>query len=521
MQREMCAYFFIAMLAFFSTALNQQASANDEVQNVKNFTDLQICELITFEISGFGKRQQIRKTRNAQQDDLVANSIREAKNRSLACSIEEMDEARLKKKKIALEKERQKKIEAEKIRIEAEAQSKWPKEKEELLEDLKHSEELAQYLSTRLDAVEKELNKKQKKIAADMTPPRIVINETFLSDEQFTIVGYVSDNVEVAELSVDGGLTSFNLDGSFSWQRYVPLGKIQVDVVAIDLAGNKRVEQVVFERKKKNYNTEPELRPLNPVASKRGIFNPNSVALIFGVEKYAHLQAQARHAENDARLFYDFAITKLGVPPEKVKLLLDSNSKRLDIKRAVKNWLLQSSIKNETTVFVFFAGHGLSSQQGDDLFLIPFDGETSLLQDSAISVRDLYSEIQKALPKSVVVFLDTCFSGASRGGQSLIPRARPVMLTPKKQSLPANFSIISATGPNQISRSLMSEPHGLFSYFLMRGLEGEADANKDNKITVKEAHKYVKKHVSQYSGFKQIPQLSGDPSSIIALFENE
>ena len=395
------------------------------------------------------------------------------------------------------------------------------KEKEELLEDLKHSEELAQYLSTRLDTIEKELNKKQKKIAADATPPRIIINETFLSGEQFTIVGYVSDNVEVAELSVDGDLTSLNLDGSFSWQRYVPLGKIQVDVVAIDLAGNKRVEQVVFERKKKNYNTEPELRPLNPLASKRGIFNSNSVALIFGVERYAHLQAQARHAENDAKLFYDFAITKLGVPPEKVKLLLDSNSKRLDIKRAVKNWLLQSSIKNETAVFVFFAGHGLSSQQGDDLFLIPFDGETSLLQDSAISVRDLYSEIQKASPKSVVVFLDTCFSGASRGGQSLIPRARPVMLKPKKQSLPANFSVISATGPNQISRSLKSEPHGLFSYFLMRGLEGEADANKDNKITVMEAHKYVKKHVSRYSGFKQVPELSGDPSSTIALFENE
>ena len=33
--------------------------------------------------------------------------------------------------------------------------------------------------------------------------------------------------------------------------------------------------------------------------------------------------------------------------------------------------------------------------------------------------------------------------------------------------------------------------HGMFSYFLMKGKEGEADSNSDNQITAGELHAYV------------------------------
>lgn len=36
--------------------------------------------------------------------------------------------------------------------------------------------------------------------------------------------------------------------------------------------------------------------------------------------------------------------------------------------------------------------------------------------------------------------------------------------------------------------------HGMFSYFLMKGMEGEADANNDNQITAGELHAYVEQN---------------------------
>ena len=37
----------------------------------------------------------------------------------------------------------------------------------------------------------------------------------------------------------------------------------------------------------------------------------------------------------------------------------------------------------------------------------------------------------------------------------------------------------------------------MFSYFLMKGMEGDADINSDNKITAQELHNYVKENVTQ------------------------
>ena len=38
----------------------------------------------------------------------------------------------------------------------------------------------------------------------------------------------------------------------------------------------------------------------------------------------------------------------------------------------------------------------------------------------------------------------------------------------------------------------------MFSYFLMKGMEGDADANQDNQITAGELHAYVQHNVIQH-----------------------
>ena len=61
--------------------------------------------------------------------------------------------------------------------------------------------------------------------------------------------------------------------------------------------------------------------------------------------------------------------------------------------------------------------------------------------------------------------------------------------------------------------------HGMFSYFLMKGMEGEADANQDIKITGGELHGYVQTNVIQQSSGSQTPELQGDAARVLVQFQ--
>ena len=53
----------------------------------------------------------------------------------------------------------------------------------------------------------------------------------------------------------------------------------------------------------------------------------------------------------------------------------------------------------------------------------------------------------------------------------------------------------------------------------MKGMEGEADCNKDNAITAKELHAYVQSNVIQQSAGSQTPELQGDANRVLVRFQ--
>ena len=97
--------------------------------------------------------------------------------------------------------------------------------------------------------------------------------------------------------------------------------------------------------------------------------------------------------------------------------------------------------------------------------------------------------------------------------------ARPIAIHSENENLPQNTTILSAASGSQISISSAEIGHGLFSYFIMRGLEGEADLNKDQKITAQELHAYTSERVSkeaQRKGVQQNPAISGVYQKVIS-----
>jgi uncharacterized caspase-like protein len=83
---------------------------------------------------------------------------------------------------------------------------------------------------------------------------------------------------------------------------------------------------------------------------------------------------------------------------------------------------------------------------------------------------------------------------------------------------PSRKTILAAAG-DQTAKPLEEAKHGMFSYFLMKGMEGEADANNDNKITAGELHSYVQANVIQQSSGSQTPELQGDADRVLVRFQ--
>ena len=243
----------------------------------------------------------------------------------------------------------------------------------------------------------------------------------------------------------------------------------------------------------------------------------DAIAIIIGVERYRRIPA-AEFANRDASAFVDYAVRALGVRQESIKLLLDEKADAAEILVAFRNWLPTRVNKGKTDVYVFYSGHGLPSPDGNSLYFLPHEANRDLLDRTAISQSELVEALQRASPKSVTMFIDSCYSGQSRTGETLLASARPIAVTGKQSSFPPNFTVISASAPDQISSSSPDLKHGIFSYYLMRGMEGEADGNKDGQITVAEMQTYLSERVSRRAmgmNRTQQPQVIGDQSRVL------
>ena len=110
----------------------------------------------------------------------------------------------------------------------------------------------------------------------------------------------------------------------------------------------------------------------------------------------------------------------------------------------------------------------LASNDGKELYILPQDS-IGLLNRTALSRSEGVLKIIDLNPKSVTMFMDTCYSGISRDEKMLLASARPVrILTNEEEGIPYNFTIFSASQLDQISSGIKEVKHGIFSYYLMK-----------------------------------------------------
>ena len=348
-------------------------------------------------------------------------------------------------------------------------------------------------------------------------PPKL----TFISsapnvDGSVELSGRVLSNAVISEVSINGRLLEVPLtkDNSFKVTRRLPMGATTYRLSVVDEFNQKAEAEINVERAVIQY--AEQVAPLNPRKLKAQA-NPNAVALIIGVESYLSLP-QAQYADSDATHFYDYANQSLGVPPNKIKLLTDSKASRLELLKAMRSWM-RTEVNGKSDVYIFFAGHGLASADGSKTYLLPADGDRDLLDETSILRDDLIASAKGA--KTITMFLDTCYSGGTRTNEILLADARPISIVPDKSALPSNVTVLAAASGSQLSSTYEAAQQGLFSYWLMKGLEGDADTNKDKKITTGELHEYVARQVgpmAQRRNRQQDPQLMGDSTRVLVSY---
>ena len=351
----------------------------------------------------------------------------------------------------------------------------------------------------------------------DNDAPILIVDEniTVNSSSYSFIVKAEDKGSEKIFIQVDGVTSEFK-DGIFKIDRFSPVDE-KIILVAIDQWGNKSEAKTVnIKVDIKDTIVAKKIEKLNP--SKLKVKKSrNKVALIIGIEDYSQ-SPNATFANLDAKYFYEYASKGFGVKKENIKLMIDKEATLIKSIGVLSKWLPSRIKSGETDLIIFFAGHGLASNDGKDLFLLSQDSDPDLLARTALSRTELFKEIIKLNPKSVTMFLDTCYSGVSRDEKTLLASARPVRIIADEQNTPDNFTIFSASQLDQISSGLKDAKHGIFSYYLMKGLEGKADTNNDKDITNGELLAYMDQNVAQKAselGRQQNPSFTGDPDKIL------
>jgi ankyrin repeat protein len=240
----------------------------------------------------------------------------------------------------------------------------------------------------------------------------------------------------------------------------------------------------------------------------------NAYAIVIGIESYRTHLPKADFADRDAKLVGEYLTRVLGYPEEHVVVLVNENATKTDLEKYMEAWL-PNNLDQGGSVFIYYSGHGAPNPKSGDAYLVPYDGDATFVEKTGYPLKRLYAYLEKLPARDITVVLDSCFSGA--GGRSVLAEgARPMVLSVENTLLAGGKTVVlAASAGDQISGTFKEKGHGLFTYFFLKGLQGEADANKDGTIDLAELYEYVKPNVQriarkQYNN-EQTPQLLASP----------
>lgn len=236
-----------------------------------------------------------------------------------------------------------------------------------------------------------------------------------------------------------------------------------------------------------------------------------SWAVVIGVNDYSKIEnvyEYLPYAVNDATAVKRYLMNSLGFSEEKIFTLYNQEATRERILQLVGE-ILPRKVDENDRVVIYFSGHGDQEEgkKGKKFgYLIPIDGKKESLISSCISMNRLEYFSDKILARQILFILDSCFSGIA----GVVHKKGKIPKETRKQVeafiKSEGRQIMTAGGADDTAEmSKKWNNHSVYSFYLLRGLRGAADYNRDKVISVRELQVYLDSTVPKEA--KQTPQL--------------
>ncbi|HME10187.1 MAG TPA: caspase family protein, partial [Bryobacteraceae bacterium] len=234
-------------------------------------------------------------------------------------------------------------------------------------------------------------------------------------------------------------------------------------------------------------------------------------ALLIGISKYKNPQLNLQFADKDAIDFGKIVQTPRfgGVPAQNVMVLTDEKGTAGAVRNGFQQFLKGKATKADT-VLILLASHGTAEVPGTkDSYVLTYDSDPQDLKSTAITMSEIHKLFDEQLKNvaRVMMFVDVCKAGAIGTIQNTPVESDVAGLGQSQGTL---FGLL-ASGPKEFSVEgpQFGGGHGAFSYYVMKGLMGAADRNKDGIITIRKLIRYVTEKVADDTEDKQHPREFG------------
>ena len=204
--------------------------------------------------------------------------------------------------------------------------------------------------------------------------------------------------------------------------------------------------------------------------------------------------------------------------------LYDGEASRINILKKLEE--LSAKIHQEDVFIFYYAGHG--SMVDNQFFFIPSESsrlyDISALQREAIEASVLQEKLKNIKALKQLIVMDACQSGASV--ELLATRGAAEEKAIAQLSRSAGIHVMASAGSEQFATEFTELGHGLFTYLLIKALQGDADgAPKDGKVTIYELKSYLDDQVPEMTqkmkGKPQYPYTFSRGQDFPIVIENE
>jgi hypothetical protein len=231
---------------------------------------------------------------------------------------------------------------------------------------------------------------------------------------------------------------------------------------------------------------------------------------------------EVAYADRDARMMKEYLTRTFGFKPENIIYEEDAGlSKFNEIFGTEKSrGKLHNFVKkNVSKVFIYYVGHGAPDLEAGEAYFVPVDGNPQYIAANGYRLQLFYDNLGKIPAKGFTVVIDACFSGNSGGGL-LFKNISPTMVKVKKDYQgPRNALLLTSAAADQVSSWYPEKRHSLFTYYFLKGLQGEADTKGDGRITAGEMRAYLTDKVPYWAqrlnNVPQNPVVTGGENEVL------